>query len=204
MVSPYTPIRHDGDISRCLTRQHHSSTSSPRHSSQFWADPEMRAASRFDVDTSGELSLDYVRDNGAVSPVIVIERLGENPEKPRYFHGNAEIVTQRSSERDYHMNTPFTAVPSASPMSRWQNRSSYYKSNHVHQKKGRRQRNRIAIALLTISLPLELRRSSIRPLNGEIRRLDWREKRDALNTQQRTQLDTYREIQSEWQKLLKA
>lgn len=66
---------------------------------------------------------------------------------------------------DCHMNTPFTAVSSIIKMSRWQERSSCYKNDHIQQKKGRRQRNRIAITLLTISLPLELRSSSIRPLN---------------------------------------
>jgi hypothetical protein len=58
--------------------------------------------------------------------------------------------------------------------------------------------------LLTISLPLELRRSSIRPLNEEIRRLGWWENRESLNEYQRTQLGIYREIQREWQELLKA
>lgn len=194
----------DNNISRCLTRQHHSNTSSTRPSPEFWANLCTRAASPIDVDTSGNFLLDYGADNGAVSPVIVIEPLNENPEKPRGFEGNAEIAAQRNPNHDYSMYTPFTAVPSATTISRWQNRSSHYKTEHVQQKKGRRQRNRIAIALLTISLPLELRRSSIRPLNGEIRRLDWQEKREALNTQQRTQLDIYRAIQREWQKLLKA
>lgn len=205
MVSSQSQSRHnDNNVSRCLTKQHHSNTSSTRPSLEFWANLCTRAASPIDVDTSGKCLLDYGGDNGAVSPVIVIEPLSENPEKPRGFEGNAEIATHRSSNDDYRMHTPFTAVPSATNMSRWQKRSSHYKSNHVQQKKGRRQRNRIAIALLTISLPLELRRSSIRPLNGEIRRLDWQEKREALNTQQRTQLDIYRAIQREWRKLLKA
>ena len=204
MVSSQSqPMHIDNNISRCLTRQHHSNTSSTRPSPEFWANLCTRAASPIDVDTSGNFLLDYGADNGAVSPVIVIEPLNENPEKPRGFEGNAEIAT-RSSNHDYRMYTPFTAVPSATNVSRWQNRSSHYKTDHVQQKKGRRQRNRIAIALLMIPLPLELRRSSIRPLNGEIRRLDWQEKREALNTQQRTQLDIYRAIQREWQKLLKA
>jgi len=69
---------------------------------------------------------------------------------------------------------------------------------------GRRQRNRIAIALLTILLPLELRRSSIRPINEEIQRLGWWETREGLNEYQRSQLGIYREIRREWQKLLKA
>lgn len=205
MVSSQSQSRHNDDnISRCLTRQHHSNTFSTRPSLEFWANLCARAASPIDVDTSGKCLLDYGGDNGAVSPVIIIEPLSEHPEKPRDVEGNAEIATQRSFYRGYRMCTPFTAVPSATNMSRWQNRSSHYKNNHVQQKKGRRQRNRIAIALLMIPLPLELRRSSIRPLNGEIRRLDWQEKREALNTQQRTQLDIYRAIQREWQKLLKA
>jgi len=58
----------------------------------------------------------------------------------------------------------------------------------------RRQRNRIAITLLTISLPLELRCSSIRLLNEEIRRLGCRENRESLNEHQQTQLGIYREI----------
>jgi len=204
MVSSDTQTRHNSNISRCLTRQHHSSTSSPRPSLEVWADLEMRAASSIDVDKSGNFSLEYVRDDGTVSPIIVAEPLSERPDKPRCFDEYDGIATQYSSDHDYHMDTPFTAVPSIIKTSRWQKRSSYYKSDHVQQKKGRRERNRVAIALLTVSLPLELRRSSIRPTNGEIRRLDWQEKREALNTQQRTQLDIYRAIQREWQKLLKA
>ena len=204
MVSSDTQTRLNSNISRSLTRQHHSSTSSPRPSLEVWADLEMRAASSIDVDKSGNFSLEYVRDDGTVSPIIVAEPLSERPDKPRCFDEYDGIATQYSSDHDYRMHTPFTAVPSANNMSRWQKRSSHYKSDHVEQKKGRRQRNRIAIALLATSLPLELRRSSIRPLNGEIRRLDWQEKREALNTQQRTQLDIYRAIQREWQKLLKA
>lgn len=59
-------------------------------------------------------------------------------------------------------------------------RFSYYKNNYVLLKKGRRQRNRIAVSLLTIALPLELRHSSIRPLNEETRRLGWWENKERL------------------------
>jgi len=92
------------------------------------------------------------------------------------------------------MNTPFKTISSIIKMSRWQKRFSCYKSDHLQQKKGRRQRNRIAISLLTISLLLELRRSSIRPLNEELHRLGWWENRESLNEYQQTQLGIYREI----------
>ena len=152
----------------------------------------------------GRASNDRFRDNDPVPPVIVTGPLSENPEELRCFHGNYDIAPQQSSDHEYHMNTPFTTISSMFKMSRWQKRSSCYKNDHVQQKKGPRNRNRIAITLLTISLPPELRRSSIRPLNEEIRRLGWRENRESLNEYQRTQLGMYREIQREWQELLKA
>jgi len=102
------------------------------------------------------------------------------------------------------MKTPFMAVSSIPKVSRWQQRSSQYKEGHIQQKKGRRHRNRIAISLLTIPLPLELRCSGIRPLNEAIRRLSWWEKRQNMNEDQRTHLGMDREIQREWQNLLKA
>jgi hypothetical protein len=204
MVSFRNQMRHNHDVSRCLTRQHHASTSSPRPSLGFLTDLQINAASPADADRCGELADDCFRDNDSVPPVIVVGPLSENPEESRCFHGNYEIAPQRSSVHEYHMNTPFTTISSIIKMSRWQKRSSCYKNDHVQQKKGRRQRNRIAITLLTISLPLELRRSSIRPLNEEIRRLGWRENRESLNEYQRTQLGIYREIQREWQELLKA
>jgi len=139
-----------------------------------------------------------------VPAVIVTEPLNENPEEPRCFHGNDEIATLHSSGYDYDMNTPFTTVPSIIKIFRWRKRFSFYGNDHVQQKKGRRQRNSIAITLLKISLPLELRRSTIRPLNEEIRRLGWWENRESLNECQRTQLGVYREIQREWQESLKA
>jgi hypothetical protein len=40
--------------------------------------------------------------------------------------------------------------------------------DQLQQKKRRRERNRIAMGLLTICLPLELRRFDIRPLNEAI------------------------------------
>jgi len=195
--------RHNNNISLCLTRQHHSSTSSPRPSLGLPTDLQADAAFPANADRCGELTNDCSRGNDPVPPVIVTGPLSETPEEQRCFHGNNEIATQHSFGYDYHMNTPFTAVSSIIKMSRWQKRSSYYKNDHVQQKKGRRQRNRIAITLLTISLPLELRRSNIRPLNKEIRRLGWWENRESLNEYQRTQLGIYREIQRQWQELLK-
>ena len=204
MVSFRNQMRYNHNVSRCLTRQHHASTSPPWLSLGFLSDLQVNAASPADADRWGELANDCFRDNDPVPPVIVTGPLSENPEEPRCFHGNYEIAPQQSSDHEYHMNTPFTTISSITKMSRWQKRSSCYKNDHVQQKKGPRNRNRIAITLLTISLPLELRRSSIRPLNEEIRRLGWWENRESLNEFQRTQLGIYREIQREWQELLKA
>jgi hypothetical protein len=197
-------MRYNHNVSRCLTRQHDASTSFPPLSLKFLTDLQMNATSPADAERCGELANDCFRDNDPVPPVTVVGPLSENPEEPRCFHGNYEIAPQQSSDHEYHMNTPFTTISPIIKMSRWRKRSSCYKNDHVQQKKGRRQRNRIAITLLTISLPLELRRSSIRPLNEEIRRLGWRENRESLNEYQRTQLGIYREIQREWQELLKA
>jgi len=197
-------MRYDHNVSRCLTRQHHASTSSPRPSPGFLSDLQVNAASPADAARWGELANDCFRDNDPVPPVIVAGPLSENPEEPRLFHGNYEITPPQSSDHEYHMNTPLTTISPIIKMSRWQKRSSCYKSDHVQQKKGRRQRNRIAICLLTIALPLELRHSSIRPLDEEIRRLGWWENRARLNESQRTQLERYRAIQRERQKLLKA
>jgi hypothetical protein len=204
MVSFRNQMRYNHNISRCLTRQHDATTSPPRPSLGFLSDLPVNAASPADADRWGELADDCFRDNDPAPPVIVTGPLSENPEEPSCFHGNYEIAPQQSSDHEYHMNTPFTTISSIIKMSRWQKRSSCYKNDHVQQKKGRRQRNRIAITLLTISLPPELRRSSIRPLNEEIRRLGWWENRESLNEYQRTQLGLYREIQKEWQELLKA
>jgi len=205
MVSLRNQVRYNHNVSRCLTRQHHASTSSPRPSLEFLTDLQINDACPADADRCRELANDCLRDdNDPVLPVIGIGPLSENPEESRCFHGDYEIAPQQSSNHEYHMNTPFTTISSIIKMSRWQKRSSCYKNDHVQQKKGRRQRNRIAISLLTISLPLELRRSRIRPLNEEIRRLGWRENRESLNEYQRTQLGIYREIQREWQELLKA
>lgn len=89
------------------------------------------------------------------------------------FDGTFSHSLQLSYVDDHHMSTPFTAVGSVSLASRWQKRSSQYKEDHLQQKKGRRQRNRSAISLLTISLPLEFRGSGIRPFNEEVRKLSW-------------------------------
>jgi len=204
MVSLRNQVRYNHNVSRCLTRQHHASTSCSRPSLDFLSDLQVNAASPADADRFGELAHDYFRDNDSVLPVIGIGPLSENPEESRCFHGNYKIAPQHSSDYEYHMNTPFTTISSVIKVSRWQKRSSCHKSDHVQQKKGRRQRNRIAITLLTISLPTELRRSRIHPLNEEIRRLGWWENRESLNEHQRTQLGIYREIQREWQELVKA
>lgn len=173
MVSIRNQMRYNHNVSRCLTRQHRASTSFRRPSFGSLSDLQVKSTSPADADRCGELANDCFRDNDPVPPVIVTGPLSENPKELRCFHGNYEIAPQQSSDHEYHMNAPFTTISSIIRMSRWQKRSSCYKNDHVQQKKGRRQRNRIAITLLTISLPMELRRSSIRPLNEEIRRLGW-------------------------------
>ena len=171
MVSLRTQMRYNHNISRCLTRQRHASTYSPRPSLGLLTDLQVNAASPADADRCGELANDCLRNNDPVPPIIVTGPLSESPEEPRCFHGTYGIATRHSSDYECHMNTPFTTISSIIKISRWQKRSSCYMTDHVQQKKGRRQRNRIAITLLTISLPLELRRSSMRPLNEEIRSL---------------------------------
>jgi len=204
MVSSRHQIKYNDDVSRCSTRQHHSSAPSPRSSLGLLADVQANTASSVISGGSREYLNYHVRDDGAALSDLIAESLSEVPEETRCPHGDVEITIQHSSGHEYYVNTPFTALASNSKGSRWQERSSYYKNNHVLLKKARRQRNRIAISLLTIALPLELRHSSIRPLNEEIRRLGWWENREGLDESQRTQLDIYREIQREWQKLIKA
>jgi hypothetical protein len=148
---------------------------------------------------------DDVRDSGAVlAKSDNTDMLSDTPEETRCSDRDVSIVSQRNSGDTCHVETTFTAVSSLLTVSRWKNRLSQYKEDHVQQKKGRRERNRVAIGLLTIPLPLELRRSGIRPLNEAIRKLSWREKRDTITEDQRAQLGIYREIQGEWQKLLRA
>ena len=93
--------------------------------------------SSIDVDTSGKFSFEYVRDNGAVSQIIVAGPPSENLHKPKCLYWHNGIASLYSSDHDYHVDTPFTAVPPIVGMSRWQNRSSYCKSNHVQQKTDR-------------------------------------------------------------------
>lgn len=198
MVSSCGRTTYKSNISRCLTRQHQSGGPSPRASLGFLGDLDADAASRVNADSRRELGDRYVSLSDSVT-----EPLSRNPQDTRDIHRNLDIPSQHSFD-DYHMHTPFTVVSSIPKVSRWQKRSSRYKDDHVKQKKIRRQRNRIAITLLTFPLPLELRCSSIRPLNEEIRRLGWWEKREGLNECQRVQLGIYLEVQREWQKLLKA
>ena len=115
-------------------------------------------------------------------------------------------VSQENSQIECSIETPFMAVPTvpAGYCSRWQTRPANYKKIQIQQKKGRRQRNRDAISLLTVSLPPELRGHGIRPLNEAIRRLSWWEGRERTDVSQHSKLYVYREIQREWQSLLKS
>ena len=204
MVSARSPTIHQIDISRCETRQHYPGTSATRASLELLADVSTDAATSINDKGRGEFTYDCVDGSGTVPENLFTELPSGTREKTRYFDGTLSPRSQHSSIKDHYMRTPFTAISSVPEASRWQKRSSQYKDDHVQQKKGRRQRNRIAISLLTIPLPPELRCSGIRPLNEEIRRLDWWERRESLNEHQQTHLGIYREIQREWRKLLKA
>ena len=151
----------------------------------------------------GESTYDCVDSSGTVPSNIVIELPSGTRGETRCFDRTLSPLSRHSPINDHYMRTPFTAISSVLQASRWQKRSSQYKDDHIQPKKGRRQRNRIAINLLTLPLSPELRCFGIRPLNEEIRRLDWWERMGNLNEHQRTHLGIYREIQREWQKLLK-
>lgn len=109
------------------------------------------------------------------------------------------------------IGTPFSTVPSLnvhSKPSRWGRRPANYKVNHIKAKAQMRQNNQGVIRLLVMPLPSELQGPSIRPLREAIRKMDWWTQRgrhegtsesDAVG-----RLETYREIEKAWTKLLRS
>jgi len=204
MVRVRSPTIHNIDISRCETKQHYPDTSAPWASLELLTNVFTDSASSINDKGRGVFTYHCVNGSGTGPSNLVTELPSGTREETKYIDGGLSPLSQHSPINDHHMRTPFTAIPSVPQASRWQKRSSQYKDDHVQQKKGRRQRNRIAIVLLTIPLPIALRCPGIRPLNEEIRRLEWWEGRGSLTENQQTQLGIYRETQREWQKLLKA
>lgn len=194
----------DTNSSRCWSGQHRPGAAFSSATLGSLADIPIDAASPVDVHGWEELTMDGEGDGCDRPSDLITKMLSDTSGPTTCLDGNSTILPEQGSDDGYHMKTPFKAVSSISKIARWQKRPLQYKEDHIQQKKGRRQRNLVAISLLTIPLPPELRRSSIRPLNEAIRKLTWWEKRESINEDQRRHLCAYREIQREWQKLLRA